>query len=138
MLTHHTEHLVWQPRWLSHGNGALALMRILVAVADLDEAASRYARFTSRPAKRARFGYTIELDRGRVDLLSADGFHQLLPEVPISSLPFMGAYEIKVRSLTALCEVLRHGGVQWRESANELMARFPEELGQGAWLFTQD
>jgi hypothetical protein len=138
MLTHHTEHLVWQPRWMSHGNGALGLMRILIAVADLDEAASRYARFTGRPARRARFGYTIALDRGSVDLLSDDGFHQLLPEVPIPSLPFMGAYEIKVRSLAALREVLKHGAVQWREGANALMARFPEELGQGAWLFTQD
>ena len=136
MLTHHTEHLVWQPRWMSHRNGALALSRVKIVVADLDEAASRYARFTGRTAMRAPFGYTIELDRGYVDLITADDFRQLLPEMPIPSLPFMAGYEIKVRSLPVLRDLLQHAAVKTRERANELVAAFPKELGQGAWLFT--
>src|SRR5262249_35700835 len=124
MLTHHTEHLVWQPRWMSHGNGALALTRVRIVVADLDEAAQRYARFTGRTARRASFGYTIELDRGSVDLMTADGFRQVLPEIPIPSLPFMAAYALKVRSLPAVRDVLKRAAVQFRERANELIAPF--------------
>jgi len=137
MLTHRTEHLVWQPRWMAHRNGALALMRVLIVVANVDEAANRYARFSGRVATRAAFGYAIALDRGRVDLMTADGFRQVLPETPIPCLPFMGAYEIKVRSLAALRDVLKHAASQWRERADKVIAPFPEELGQGAWVFTQ-
>ena len=137
MLTHHTEHLVWQPRWMSHGNGALALVRVVIVVGDVDEAAQRYARFTGRSATRAPLGYTIELDRGRVELMTPDGFRQVLPEIPIPSLPFMAAYALKVRSLALLCDVLKRAGVQFREQANELVALFPQELGQGAWLFAE-
>jgi hypothetical protein len=36
MLTHRTEAMVWQPRWLSHPNGALALASVMIAVSDAD------------------------------------------------------------------------------------------------------
>src|SRR5205807_9380270 len=35
ILTHRTEHAAWQPRWLSHPNGALALAGITIAVPDV-------------------------------------------------------------------------------------------------------
>ena len=54
ILTHRTEHMVWQPRWLSHANGALALTGVTIAVADVAEAAGRFARFTGRAAAPAR------------------------------------------------------------------------------------
>jgi hypothetical protein len=137
MLTHHTEQMVWQPRWMSHGNGALALMRVHIVVADVDEAAQRYARFTGRSATPAAFGYTIELDRGWIELMTPDGFREVLPETPLPSLPFMAGYALKVRSLPALRDVLKRAGVQFREQATELVAPFPRALGQGAWLFSE-
>jgi hypothetical protein len=136
-LTHHTEQMVWQPRWMSHANGALALMRLRIVVADVDEAAQRYALFTGRTAARAPFGYSISLDRGGVDLMTVDGFRRALPEIPIPSLPFMGAYALKVRSLPALRDVLKGAAVPFQEQANELIAPFPQELGQGTWLFAE-
>ena len=56
MLTHHTEQAVWQKRWLSHPNGAVGLLDIAIAVADVDEAAARFARFTGRKARRTSGG----------------------------------------------------------------------------------
>ena len=38
ILTHRTEAMVWQPRWLSHPNGAVALTSITVVAADVGEA----------------------------------------------------------------------------------------------------
>jgi len=73
-LTHHTESVVWQPRWLAHPNGALGLASVMIVVADLAEASARFARFTARAASAAPFGRTIQLDRGRVDLFTADVF----------------------------------------------------------------
>jgi hypothetical protein len=79
----------------------------------------------------------IELDRGRVDLVTADAFARRLPEIPIPSLPFMGAYGIKVTSLVPLDNLLQRAGIATRRNERELVVVFPEELGQGAWLFTE-
>jgi len=137
ILTHHTEAAVWQPRWLSHPNGARALTRVLVAVADVAETARRFGRFTSRAPAPMSVGQTIELDRGRIDLLPADQFARLLPEVAIPSLPIVGAYGIRVKSLTLAAELLMRAGLIVRQHDRELIAIFPADLGHGAWLFTE-
>ncbi len=137
MLTHRTEHAVWQPRWLAHRNGAIGLASVTIAVADIDEAARRYARFTGREAKPAAGGATIALDRGRVELVTPDAFAQMLPECPIPSLPFIGACEIRVASLARLEAALAAGGLKSRNTPRGLAVPFPEELGQGVWLFSE-
>jgi hypothetical protein len=137
ILTHHSEAMVWQPRWLAQPNGALALTRIVIAVADPQEAAARFARFTGRAATRAALGLSIALDRGCVDLVSADAFARWLPEIPIPSLPFAGAYGIRVTSLARTDDLLARAGLPTRHSEHGLAAAFPAELGQGAWLFTE-
>jgi hypothetical protein len=138
ILTHRTEHLVWQPRWLTHPNGALSLLSVVIAVSDVEEAGQRFARFTARPAQPSSQGRTIELDRGRLHLVTARAFTQMLPEAPIPSLPFAGAYGIKVKSLATLQELLTRGGVTTRRHEHDLVAIFPDELGHGAWLFAED
>jgi len=137
ILTHRTERMVWQPRWLSHPNGALGLSHVVIAVADVAEAARRFARFTGRDARSHPDGQTIELDRGRVDLVTADAFAQMLPELSIPSLPFIGAYGIRVTSLTALDDMLKRSGLSTRRREQDLVAIFPGELGHGAWLFAE-
>src|SRR5262249_54723927 len=121
----------------THANGALALARVMIAVADVDEAASRFARFMQRSIGASPFDRTIVLDRGRLDLVAAESFERLLPEIAIPSLPFMGAYEIRVRSLAAVHDVFERSGMRTRSAERMLIARFPEELGHGVWLFTE-
>jgi len=136
VLTHRTERTVWQPRWLDHPNGARGLVALTIAVADVDEAAARFARFTGRPAARREGGQTIALDRGRIELVTADAFGRRFPELPIPSLPFIGACTIAVESLGAAEAVLRRGGISVRRHGEGLVARFPEALGIGGWLFS--
>jgi hypothetical protein len=137
ILTHHTEQAVWQPRWLSHPNGALALMRLVIVIGDLDEAAQRFSRFTGRAAQPLTFGRSIKLDRGRLDLVTAAGFRELLPQVPVPAIPFMGACEIKVASIGTTRDILKKAQLETWESGASLIAAFPAVLGHGAWLFTQ-
>jgi hypothetical protein len=137
ILTHRTEAMVWQPRWLSHPNGALALTSIMIVVADIEEAARRFARFTDHRATASPLGQTIELDRGHVQLVTADAFARKVPEVAIPSLPFMGAYAIRVASLGVIGDMLKRAGLRTRRSEQDLIAIFPEELGRGAWLFAE-
>jgi len=136
-LTHHTESVVWQPRWLAHPNGALGLASVMIVVADLAEASARFARFTARAASTAPLGRTIQLDRGRVDLITTDAFTYNFPEIEIPSLPFIGSYGIKIKSLSALDSLLTRGGLRTRRSAEGVVTPFPDELGKGAWLFQE-
>jgi Glyoxalase-like domain len=139
ILTHHTEQRVWQPRWLEHPNGAIGLLSIAIAVADPWEAGRRFSRFTGRPQTPATFGQTMELDRGTVGLIGPNSFAHLLPEVPIPSLPFIGAYGIKVKSLRMTEDLLQRAGIRMRrnENSHAVYAVWPEELGHGAWLFME-
>jgi hypothetical protein len=137
LLTHRTEHMVWQPRWLAHPNGALGLASVTIAVGDVNEASRRFERLTGRPARASSLGQTIDLDRGRVDLVAAATFSQMLPHVPIPSLPFIGAYEISVGSIEIMERALAQGGLTVRRLGQSLVAAFPEELGCGAWIFSR-
>jgi hypothetical protein len=137
MLTHRTEHTVWQPRWLDHPNGARGLAGLTIAVADVDEAAARFARFTGRPAAPCDGGQAIALDRGRVELVTADAFRGRFPGIAIPSLPFMGACTIAVASLAAADGTLRRGGIAPCRAGDQLIAPFPDALGAGAWVFEE-
>jgi hypothetical protein len=137
ILTHRTERAVWQPRWLSHPNGAMALVGVTIAVADVEEAARRFARFTGRAARPSALGQSIELDRGHVDLVSAGAFRQAIPEIALPSLPFVGAYAIEVLSLSKAEHLLTDAGLKVKRRGQRLLAIFPEELGKGVWVFSQ-
>ena len=137
ILTHHTEDAVWQKRWLAHPNGARGLASVVIVVADVEEAAARFARFTGRRASPTRSGQVVALDRGRVELVSRAAFEAALPEIAVPGLPFIGAYGIAVASLDATGALLSRGGLRTRRAGDCLVVRFPEELGQGSWLFAE-
>jgi hypothetical protein len=137
ILTHRTEQAVWQPRWLTHPNGAVALTDVVIAVENVEEAAQRFARFTGCPVIANGAGRAVALDRGRVQIIDTAAFTGLLPEVAIPSLPFIGAYTIMVVSLDTAEQVLRARGTPSRRHGPLLIARFPRELGLGAWIFVE-
>jgi Glyoxalase-like domain len=137
ILTHHTEEAVWQKRWLAHRNGARGLASVIIAIADVDEAAARFQRFTGRPAKPMRTGRVVALDRGCVELVSRAAFEAALPEIAIAGLPFIGAYSLVVASLDVTEALLSRAGLRTRRTGDCLVAPFPDELGQGAWLFAE-
>ena len=137
ILTHRTEHTVWQPRWLYHPNGARALTSLTIAVADVAEAAARFARFTGRAAVAYAGGSAIALERGRIELLTPEALRRRIPELAIPSLPFIGACGVAVASLRVAEAALRRGGIAVRREADRLVACFPADLGAGAWIFTE-
>lgn len=138
MLTHHTEATVWQPRWLSHPNGVCDLIDVVIAVADIEEAAQRFARFTGRTATLTPGGALIRLDRGGVYLVSREVASENLPEVPITSLPFMIGYALGVESLATAEAAVDGAELEWRAVEGGIVATFPSELGEGAWFFVED
>ncbi len=137
LLTHHTEQAVWQERWLSQPNSACGLIEVVIAVADVEEAAGRFSRFTGRAATRTPGGVLIRLDRGGVYLVSHDRATERLPEVAITTLPFMIGYALRVKSLAAAETAVDGAGLEWRALEDGIVASFPAELGEGAWFFVE-
>jgi glyoxalase-like protein len=137
ILTHHTEETVWQPRWLSHPNGVRELIDVVIAVGDVEEAAQRFARFTGRLATFTPGGALIRLDRGGVYLVGRERATEKLPELPITSLPFMMGYALGVESLAAAEAAVDGADLEWRALEDGIVATFPAELGEGAWFFVE-
>ncbi len=137
MLTHHTEQVVWQKRWLDHPNTAIGLIDVVIAVADVEEAAQRFARFTGRAVRRTSGGAVLQLDRGGVYLVTYDRITERLPEVPITRLPYMVGYAIRVQSLAIAERAVDRADLEWHVFEDGIAAVFPLELGQGAWFFVE-
>jgi len=138
ILTHHSEQAVWQKRWLTHPNSALGLIDVVIAVADIEEAARRFSRFTGRAATPTPGGALIHLDRGGIYLVSHDRATEKLPEVAITMLPFMIGYALRVKSLAAAEAAVDGADLEWRAIEDGIVASFPTELGDGAWFFVED
>ena len=136
-LAHRTEHTVWQPRWLSHPNGAVGLLDIVIVEPDVEEAARRFGRFLDRDARADRFGCAFHLDRGRVQLVAPTSFGRLFPRLAIPDPPFMAAYGIAVTSLAQGVACLQAGHVGFESRDGCVIAPFPEELGMGCWVFVE-
>jgi hypothetical protein len=138
ILTHHTEAAVWQKRWLTHPNSAEALVDVVMVAADIDEAAARFSRFTDRHHVVTAFGRAIELDRGNIQLVTADAFSRLAPGIAIPALPFIGLYAVAVRSLATLEACLRHSCLPFEREDGFVRVGFPPALGVGGWMFAED
>jgi Glyoxalase-like domain len=136
-LTHLTERTVWQPRWLTQPNGAIGLLDIVIAEADVEEAAARFRRFLDRDAYANPFGTAFHLDRGRVQLVAAMSLARLFPRLTIPHLPLMAAYGVGVASLELVIARLQAGHVAFDAQAGYITAPFPGELGAGCWVFVE-
>jgi hypothetical protein len=101
MLAHHTEALVWQPRFLGHPNGVTGLASALLVVADPDEAAARFQRFAggrlSRPTPTIR---RLDHDRGALAFASVRQVGDVLPVAPESvAAPWIAAMALETCDL---------------------------------------
>jgi hypothetical protein len=138
VLAHLTERTVWQPRWLTHPNGAVGLLDIVIAQADVEEAAGRFRRFLDRDGHLNQFGAAFHLDRGRVQLVAAASLARLFPGLAIPDLPFMAAYGIAVTSLDRAMDCLQAGHIPLERQAGCIVVPFPDDLGVGCWVFVED
>ena len=101
VVTHHTPELVWQPRFLTHANGVEALTEVLVCVDDPAEAAGRFGRLLTRPARTADGAAEVDLNRGGIRFLTPDRLALELPDLTPPSLPFIAAIGFRCRDLAA-------------------------------------
>jgi len=128
-----TPELVWQPRWLTHANGATALTGVLLCVADPADAAQRYGRYTGLAALSCGSAWEIETARGRLVFVDEATLTRTLG-VRAPALPWIAGYSLATRNLAATRDYLQSAGVAVTELSGRLMVALPEALG-GLVLF---
>ena len=124
-----TPELIWQERWLAHANCAMGLTGVLLCVADPQEAARRYSRYTGLPALISGSVWRIESARGYLLFLDPDALERRL-EVEPPSLPWMAGYVLESKDIAASGDVLRRSGVRVHPlGSGRLLVKLPAAVG---------
>jgi hypothetical protein len=109
LIRHLTPELVWQERWLSHANRAIALEELILTAENVAQTAARLSRLAGRPVEpAAEGGYLLRLPGGaglagpqapametRVRMLWPDALASVLPGVAPPALPFLAGMVVK-------------------------------------------
>jgi len=132
----HTPQLLWQPRWLTHPNHARSLAAVILCVADPQEAAQRYARYTGLLAQVAATHWRIDTQRGALLFATPNVIEQQFG-ITAPSLPWIAGYVLTSDDTAATQQVLKHNGCDTRAlEAGRALMQWPGSVG-GFVLFQQ-
>ena len=108
---HHTPELVWQPRWMGHPNGAVALLDTMFVVEDPQHAAVRYAAFAGGEHSGSGSTWRVQLDVGALTFVDADGFVDVFPDNTVPAVPVIAAIALGVSDPAATLAWFEEHGV---------------------------
>lgn len=129
-LTHHTQDLVWRPRFMAADNAVTGLTGVLFSVDDMAGTARRYGRFCGREPDIAGDAGVIALDRGRLIFAGPERCRALVPGLEIPDMPFIAAVMLESLDIAATRNVLEGRGVDVRElGAGAMLVPAAEAMG---------
>lgn len=147
LVQHLTPELVWDPRWMGHRNGALALEAAILASANPAETTARLARLAGLPAEPDPLaGFRLRLPGAEgaagpasprmetaIRVLPPAALPRLLPGVEPPALPFMAGMVIRTGDGAAKARgLLAH--LPLRDAMGGAMVP-PEHAGGAAVVF---
>jgi len=147
LVQHLTPELVWDPRWMGHRNGAVALESAILVSAAPAETTARLARLSGLPAEPDPLaGFRLRLPGApgaagpdspktetRIRILPPDALPRLLPGVNAPALPFMAGFVLRTSDGAASARQVLHG-IATRDAPEGLMVP-PEAAGGAAVVF---
>ena len=147
LVQHMTPELVWDARWMGHGNGAVALETAILVAANPAETMARLARLSGLPAEpdplagfRLRLpgaeraaGPSAPMMETQIRVLPPEALGRLLPGVVAPALPFMAGLVIRTGDAGGRARIVLEG-LPTRASPLGLMVS-PEEAGGVAVVF---
>lgn len=134
-IEHLTRDYLWQARYLDHPNGAVALTKLAVCVADVAEAARRYSRYFGIPVTWDGRVAEIRLETGRFVLMGTEELISLHGvEAPV--LPYAAAFTVAVSNISTARALLEGNAVEYRERGDTLLVS-PAEAHGATILFDQ-
>ena len=139
-VAHHTEEIVWQDRWLHHGNGIVALRDVVVGVETLDKVAARYCWFLNQggPKPLSEHVWRIPLDRGGVVIVDEEGLDDLVPDAELpEDGPLIVGYGLLSEDLAKTEAFLKERGFAPESMDGYLRLSLPETIG-GTLFIAED
>lgn len=126
---HHTPQLVWQERWLEHANGAEALTGVLLCVADPQEAAQRYGRYTGLVPRASGNAWCLDTARGYLSFIDAQQCRRSFGIEP-HALPWIAGYVVATASMSRSRDYLIASGLTTKALGRErCIIELPSEVG---------
>lgn len=125
----HTPELLWQSRWLDHANHARGLAAVVLCVADPQEAAQRYARYSGLLAQVSDSQWRIDTQRGALIFVSPDTLQRTLG-LTAPALPWIAGYVLTSQQMQGTHEVLQQSGFTIGTlDHGRLLLHWPSEVG---------
>lgn len=124
IVTHHNPGALWQPRWMTHPNGARALRGLVVSAPDPEEARARFARVLGQG-----------LAGGALDFLPEGEALALTGQALETGRAAFAALRIGVEDLDGMERRALAAGLEARREGAVLVVPFDPALGRGAWIF---
>lgn len=130
-----TPEFLWQPRWLHHANGAVALRTVLLCVADPAATAQRYGRYTGLTPAGSGSTWHIDTSRGRLLFTDSATIRRTFnTEAP--TLPWIVGYAVESNDMAKARRVVAESGYAHGELADErCYAVAPEAAVGGIIVF---
>lgn len=120
VLEHQTPEYLWQPRYLSHPNGALALESVFVCADNVPAQRARLTGIVENPAKEGTDGVLrfSPAGGGAIELHAAAAFRARYGWEPPAEPCFAGV-EIRFASRALAAKLMEDNGVRVRRRENE-------------------
>lgn len=133
-IEHLTREFLWQERYMTHPNGAIALEELIVCVDDPATVTQRYERYFGIPASGDGDRWRITLREGSFILLTPNS---LCAEYGIESptTPYAAALTIRTHDLQHTQEYLIENAVKFTETNGGLQVAASEAAG-ATFIFT--
>jgi hypothetical protein len=135
---HLTPHLVRQPDWLAHPNGAAGLEGIVVLVGATEPVRQAYERLFGAAVNTTDEVVTVHLGAQRVLFVTPDDFSALYPEAASGvtlEAPAIAALRLKSRDLALTADWLTQWQVAHEEAADGTLLVPPEEANGTLLMF---
>jgi len=119
---HDTPELVFQPRHMTHPNGALELTEIILCCEDIQECATRYSQITGHKSDEiTKNCCLINLGHSIMRIVTRQELQRIIPDCELVALPFMAAFTIKTYNLDQTRNVLENNAVPFVEHNSSII-----------------
>lgn len=132
LIQHLTPERIWRDEWIVHRNRAVRLAGTVIAVADIAEAADRFARLTGLAAEAGDGGVHFDLAGARMSVVSPEALGGHLPGARAPVLPFIAG--VLIDTADAARAVRSLVGGKGRETPRGFMLE-AEAAGGAALIF---
>lgn len=125
----HTPQWLWQTRWMQHANSARGLAAVILCVADPQEAAQRYARYTGLLAQVAGSQWRIDTQRGALLFVAPAAVERHLGITP-PGVPWIAGYVLTSDDIAATRTRISAAQCTVRDlEARRLLLEWPGAVG---------